>query len=223
MAVANIAVILTRMQRKTLVVDFDFKAPALWNYFRHFQPELDDREGMFDILVAQRDTGRGRPINWRDYVISLEFDGHAISFITCGRLDGDYSDRVLGFHLEEFYRTDGSEFTELLRREWTDNYDVILIDAHAGMAEITDVCLAVLPDVIVPVVLANSLSVEGILTTLSSVQRTRASLQYDRPPVLCLPVLSRIDEHADRAEVEEWINEVRRKFASYFAACLPLV
>src|SRR5687768_5726530 len=89
MALANVAALLAQAGRRVLLVDFDLEAPGLARYFDHLDPDLDDRPGMIDLLVAAG-GGRIEQIDWRDYVSALRDDSLSLSIITSGRQDPDY-------------------------------------------------------------------------------------------------------------------------------------
>src|SRR5262245_24413706 len=73
MALANVAVLVARMNRKVLVVDWDLEAPGLEKYLA---PVLQSAErttpGLIDLIHGY---GRGNAGNWRSGLLSGRIDG----------------------------------------------------------------------------------------------------------------------------------------------------
>jgi FxsC-like protein len=222
MALANIAVMLARAQKRVLAVDFDLEAPGLWRFFQDLQPNLDDQPGLLDMLMAQSRAHAGRFEEWRDYVTSVNFEGGSISLMTSGRIDVGYPARVLDFTWNELYqKVNGGAFIEQLRQQWTEVFDFVLIDSRTGITDTGGVCTIALPDLIVPVVVANDQSVEGTLEVLRRAQKARQDFAYDRPPALVLPILSRFDMRTEYEMADQWLNLLSDKFSTYYADWLP--
>lgn len=221
MALANIAVMLGRQHKSTLIVDFDFEAPSLWRYFQDLQPDLDGHDGMLEMLMAQSRSGRGKAVDWHEYVVPLNLGDCTISLITAGKIDDYYSNRMLNFSWTDFYQAGGDEFIELLYNQWAESYDIVLIDSHAGITRTGGICTIALPDAIVPFILANYQSVEGVLRVLAGIQISRQILSQDRPPALVMPILSRIDVHTDSLLAREWLDQICQGFESFYSAWMP--
>jgi cellulose biosynthesis protein BcsQ/tetratricopeptide (TPR) repeat protein len=222
MALANIAILLARAGKKVLAVDFDLEAPGLMRFFQEFEPRLDGRAGLLDMLTAQSQRPPGEPVNWRDYVIPVSFAGGSISLMTSGKPDSGYAARVLEFTWNELYKQgDGGAFIEQLRTEWADTYDFTLIDSRTGITDTGGICTIALPDLIVPVFVANRQSLEGTVEVLRRAQKGRQSFAYDRPPALILPVLSRFDMRTEYEAADEWLELLSRRFDEYYADWLP--
>src|SRR5215468_1095452 len=93
--------------------------------------------------------------------------------------------------LHVYCHSNGGSFIESLRADWKKEYDFVLIDSRTGITDTGGVCTIALPDLIVPVFVANYQNIEGVLDVLKRAQRGRQALAYDRPPALVLPILSR--------------------------------
>jgi cellulose biosynthesis protein BcsQ len=222
MALANIAILLAKAGKRVLAVDFDLEAPGLWRYYQDLEPDLDRRDGLIDMLTAQSGRSAGTPVDWREYVVPVGFDGGSLSLMTSGRSDASYPARVLEFNWQQFFRDhDGGSFIEQLRADWADEYDFTLIDSRTGITDTGGICTIALPDVIVPVFVANHQNVEGILEVLGRAQEGRRNLAYDRPPAMVLPVLSRFDTRTEYESANEWLDLLSGKLSDFYADWLP--
>ena len=223
MALANIAVLLARAGNKVLAIDFDLEAPGLWRFFEDFDPGLSRRRGLLDMLMAQTRNTSGQSVDWRDYIVPVNVEGGSFSLMTSGRFDIGYAARVLGFNWQKFFRfNDGGSFIEQLRSEWAKEYDFTLIDSRTGITDTGGVCTIALPDLIVPVFVANNQNIEGVLEVLRRAQVGRQSLAYDRSPALILPVLSRFDTRTEYESADEWLNLLAEKLGEFYKDWLPV-
>jgi cellulose biosynthesis protein BcsQ/tetratricopeptide (TPR) repeat protein len=221
-ALANIAILLAKAGNRVLVVDFDLEAPGLWRFFQSQESGLDRRDGLLDLLNAQVQRSQGMPIDWREFVVPVRFDGGWISLMTSGRSDDGYPARVLGFNWQDFFRyQEGGPFIEHLRAEWSKEYDFTLIDSRTGITDTGGVCTIALPDMIVPVFVANHQNIEGVIDVLRRAQAGRQALAYDRAPALVLPVLSRFDGRTEYEAAEKWLKQIADKLGFLYADWLP--
>ena len=221
MALANIAVRLAQAKKSVLAVDFDLESPGLRRFFQADQPNLEDQAGLLDMVRDQLRRPPGEFADWRAYVTPLSFESGSISFMTSGKTAG-YSDRLYKFTLTDLYRqARGADLVKRIRSQWSDAYDHVLIDSHIGFTHGAGICTIALPDLIVPVFMANTQSVEGTVDVLRRVQEARRIFPYDRPPVLVLPVLSRFDAGTERETADRWLNVLAEKFDPYYAGWLP--
>ncbi|GAA2603393.1 KGGVGR-motif variant AAA ATPase [Paractinoplanes durhamensis] len=215
MALANIAVLLAKAGRRVLMVDFDLEAPGIWRYFADYQRGLDQRDGLLELLT-------GEVADWRQCVTPIRIGAQPVSLLTSGRQDADYPARLLGFDWTAFFaERDGGEYFEKLRKAWQDEYDFVLIDSRTGVTDIGGVCTILLPDMIVPVFVANAQNVDGVVDVLRRAQQGRQDLAYDRPPALVLPVLSRFDSRTELESVNEWLTRAANSFGEFYVDWLP--
>jgi len=223
MALANIALLLARAGKRVLVVDFDLEAPGLWRFFQDLKPGLDQYQGLLDMLTAQAAAKPERPVDWHDYVVPIQFEGRAVSIITNGRSDDhSYPGRLLDFTWHELYQKGtGAPFIEQLRNEWSQEYDFTLIDSRTGITDTGGVCTIALPDLIVPMFVANHQSLDGTLEVLAIAQKRRQEFAYDRPPALILPVISRLDTRTEYESASEWLDLFSERLSGLYADWLP--
>ncbi|MEV4617419.1 effector-associated domain EAD1-containing protein [Asanoa sp. NPDC049573] len=219
MALANIAVLLANAGHRVLMVDFDLEAPGIWRYFSDLQTGLDRQEGLLDLLNAHAD---GHRVDWRSYTTKIRIGVQSVSLMTSGRQDADYPGRVLDFDWSAFFaQHGGGEFFERLRDEWLAEYDFVLIDSRTGITDIGGICTIALPDMIVPVFVANNQNIDGVVEVLRRAQKGRQDLAYDRAPALVLPVLSRFDSRTEYEFVNEWLTNAANRFGEFYADWLP--
>jgi cellulose biosynthesis protein BcsQ len=230
MALANIACLLAKAGRRVLVVDFDLEAPGVWRYFAEFDRGLEHRPGLIELLMAQvirtrpdmQSAQTPAPPDWRKYTARVRIGAESVTLLTSGLLDDEYPARVLAFDWDEFFRShDGGEFFERLRDEWNSEFDFVLIDSRTGITDIGGICTIQLPDMIVPVFVANGQNLDGVVDTLRRAQRGRQALAYDRPPALVLPVLSRFDSRTELESANEWLTRAANLLGEFYADWLP--
>ncbi|MFF5225171.1 KGGVGR-motif variant AAA ATPase [Dactylosporangium sp. NPDC000521] len=222
MALANIAVLLAKAGRRVLVVDFDLEAPGVWRYFADIHAGLDSRPGLLDMLHDRVRRPRSEPPDWHDYVTRIRIGAESLTLMTTGRQDTGYPARVLAFDWPAFFDLHGGgQYFEQLRADWLTEFDVVLVDSRTGITDIGGVCLIALPDLIVPVFVANRQNVDGVVDVLRRAQAGRQALAYDRPPALVLPLLSRFDSRTELEFVNEWLSIAAQRFGEFYADWLP--
>jgi cellulose biosynthesis protein BcsQ len=215
MALANIAVLLARAGRRVLMVDFDLEAPGIWRYFADLQGGLDRRDGLLELLQERRTS-------WRASVVPIPIGAQPVSLLTSGRQDDTYPARLLAFDWQGFFDADGGEYFERLRADWQAEYDFVLIDSRTGVTDIGGICTILLPDMIVPVFVANAQNVDGVVDVLRRAQKGRQDLAYDRAPALVLPLLSRFDGRTELELVNEWLTIAANKLGEFYTGWLPI-
>jgi cellulose biosynthesis protein BcsQ len=222
MSLANIAILLAMAGRRVLAVDFDLEAPGLWRFFREFEGDTSRRPGLLDMLRVQSLNPETSAIDWRDYVIPVSFERGSLDLMTSGKVDEGYFTRVLEFDWQSFFEnSNGGAFIENLRTDWSREYDFVLVDSRTGITDTGGVCTIALPDLIVPMFVANYQNVDGNLEVLRRAQKGRQALAYDRPPALVLPVLSRFDMRTEYESADEWLDLLAERLRHVYADWLP--
>lgn len=97
MALANVAVLMAKMNMKVLIVDWDLEAPGLQKFFMKPQIRLIGNEeknlGIVDLLAAfQKD--RVKDVDWRKCIIRAEFENTGLDILTAGLQNDTYQQRV---------------------------------------------------------------------------------------------------------------------------------
>ena len=222
MALANIAVLLARLGKKVLVVDWDLEAPGLNRYFRSANLTAATKEGGLLRLLESAAPGDAN-IGYRDYLRSTNDAGYStIDLLTSGDGSSDYFEKLATFSWTEFFgERHGAQWLEKLRAQWKDNYDFVLIDSRTGITDSGGVCTIQLPDVLVFVIGPNHQNLDGCRRIFSSIHQARANLPFDKSKLLVLPVVSRLDGREESTLSKEWLNRCVDAFAPMFDDWLP--
>ncbi len=221
MALANIAVLLSQMGRRVLIVDWDLEAPGLEQYFRKYISLADiNKPGLLDLFLSMEGVClNSSKLTWRDLIIEVNVAGRfPVSLITSGQKhDKGYIGRVIQFNWENFFSEfDGGEHIEDLRNEWREEFDLVLIDSRTGITDSGGICTIQMPDVIVLVFTANLQSIDGIKEIAQSAQSARQNLAYDRERILFFPLLSRFDSRAEFEISQYWLKYASESLVDFY-------
>ena len=150
MALANIAVLLSQMGRRVLIVDWDLEAPGLDRYFKDYlSPSEINKPGLLDLFVSAITPNlKSGAIDWKDLLVNIDIGGeHPLSLISSGNKDdGKYVSRVIQFDWRTFFsECNGGEYIENLRNEWRDEFDIVLLDSRTGITDSGGVCTIQMP------------------------------------------------------------------------------
>ncbi len=227
-ALANVAVQLALGGRSVLCLDFDLEAPGLSSYFSgpRFSwntPAPDLHAGLIDLFCAHRDNLFRRiaapPVRWRDLVQTVSIGDRdapsgSLDFIGPGRQDRNYMQQTCTFDWRTFYdQWDGGLLIEQLRTELTQRYEYVLVDSRTGVTDISGICTAHLPDVLVAVFTPGPQSQRGLVDALQSVEANKIELRPERP-LHVIPLPCRVDRDVAR---EAYDTRFKRLLDSYFA------
>lgn len=223
MALANTAVLLSRMGKKVLAVDWDLEAPGLNRYFKATSLTPPAVNGGLLRLLETASNSDQQPA-YRHFVHSTsnqEFP--TLDLLASGDEEDDYSSRVGRFSWVHFFRDRrGAQWLEKLRAQWKEDYDFVLIDSRTGITDSGGVCTVQLPDTLVFVVGANQQNLDGCKRIVSSIHRERANLPFDRGRLLILPVLSRFDGREESTLAKEWLQKCVDAFQLILNDWLPV-
>jgi cellulose biosynthesis protein BcsQ len=138
----------------------------------------------------------------------------SLSFLSAGRFDETYPERVRTFDWQIFYE----EFAEIflaLRDAWKERYDYVLIDSRTGLTDIGSICTVVLPDKLVVAFSPNDQSLHGVLEIARQAVTMHAEAS-DGGILPVFPLLSRVDPGEEELRVE-WIRQAADGFSQLFA------
>ena len=242
MALANVAVLLSKWGYKTLVVDWDLEAPGLESFFRDYYhlEELEEQKGVVELLCSARERTRdegeddgGDPpqwqMGWRDYLVSVgpqkESVLHLLTAGRRGKEDKDYKEyfsKVRSFDMEEFYEQEqGGFFIEQLRDEWRKEYDFVLVDSRTGITDIGGICTIQLPDILVLLFTATHEGLRGAVRVARRATEARGELPFDRFKLLTIPVPSRFDRSVEFKLADEWMQRFEKGVRDLYDDWLP--
>jgi MinD-like ATPase involved in chromosome partitioning or flagellar assembly len=220
MALANIAVLLARVGKRVLIVDWDLEAPGLDRYFHYFRV-IPDGAGLMSMMT---DASSGYNNSYSDYTWTIDVGSvEPIKFLSSGREQdpSGYSSKLESFDWNSFFMHGGGDYLEDLRRQWKSDFDFVLIDSRTGLSDTGGVCTIQLPDVVVVMFTANDQSMLGARDVMHYVRRARQSLAYPRMELTVFPLPARISSVSEFQESQKWIDRFSKEFAEFYDDWLP--
>ena len=225
MALSNVAVLLSQWGSRVLVVDWDLEAPGIERYLEDMAPgirgKVHDKDGIIEIVD---ELSRESPSRWRESVIRFPVPGvtRRLDFLSAGRRDSGYVERLQRLDWEALFRHhDFGSRLEVVRNEWMEEYDYVLIDSRTGITDIGGICTIYLPDVIVAMFSANYQSIEGVADVITRARRARSNLPVDRGALVCIPVPCRDESRTEYRQSLEWRNIYHETFSNFYVDFLP--
>ncbi len=220
MALANVAVLLAQRGLRVLAVDWDLEAPGLERYFSPFPMDIRG-DGILRLLVS---AASELSVDYKNYVWNVDIgNSRSIAFLPSGKeQNSNYSSELGSFDWDGFFKfKKGGEFLENLRKQWLDDFDIVLIDSRTGLTDSGGICTILLPDIVVAMFTANFQSLYGVRDVMRLAQHARQKLAYDRMPLTILPVPSRFGTRAEFKVSQEWLGLFQDALKEFFADWLP--
>ncbi len=214
-ALANTAALLTSWGYRTLCIDWDIDAPGIPFYLSRWLPEPPGT-GLVDFID---DFARGRDPRVADYVSRISLPGRdlPLDLLPAGPADRSYVPRAQTIDWAGLYGgKDLGAFLETSRERWVADYDFVLIDSRTGITDISGICTAQLPDILVVLFTANEQSLRGVLDVVERAEKARDDLPYDRSLLLTLPVPARFDAREEYRRAQYWQERFGRELAPLF-------
>jgi len=178
LALANIAVYLSRFEQKVCIVDFDLEAPGVHYKLSEFFPG-PVKEGVVDYIFEFTSTGKV-PGKFKGLVMNAanlpENQGN-IQLIPAGNvLSTGYWKKLAAINWNDLFYKEGGEgipfFLELKEKiEKELKPDFLLIDSRTGVTEMSGVCTSILPDRVVFLIVNNRENIEGARQILRGIQK----------------------------------------------------
>jgi nucleoside phosphorylase/cellulose biosynthesis protein BcsQ len=227
MALANIAVLLSKWGYNILVVDWDLEAPGLEFFFKDFLKvkSASQRDGVIDILnkAAAGQSHLSIMQSWAKSLIRINIPRSegSLHLLTSGKRDDNYFSRVRALDLKEFYAKNGGFFIETLRNEWKRAYDFVLIDSRTGITDIGGICTIQLPDILVALFTATDQSLNGVIDVLNKAKAARRNLPVDRSSLLAVPIPSKFDTGTEFVSAQEWLDRFAAGLSPFYTNWLP--
>jgi hypothetical protein len=230
LAVANLARYLASFGQRVFAIDLDLEAPGLHYKLASPAEQRSIRGGVVDAICALLQLGAplssaeaalSAPSSLRDFVTRVEHatdSGGSIHLMPAGQApSAAYFRKLAAVSFHDLFYAEGArgvpfflELTERIKSEYAPDY--LLIDARAGLTDLSGVATSLLPDLVICLLANNQESLEGARSALRAIRRTPRL--PGRPPVDLLPVLARIprtlDDSAEQARVESaraFLNE----------------
>jgi formylglycine-generating enzyme required for sulfatase activity/cellulose biosynthesis protein BcsQ len=228
MALANVAVLLAQWGHNVLIVDWDLEAPGLEFYFKDYLGsvginQVNQRDGIVDLLQSTVEDPQN-PLRWENLVIKINFpEGHkSIDFLSVGKRSEYYFTRLRELDLRTYYtERGGSTFIELLREEWKEKYDFVLVDSRTGITDIGGICTIHLPDILVLLFTANEQSLSGAIDVAKRAAVVRQKLPFERLNLLTIPVPTRFETVEEFQVSQQWLDLFAEALRDLYAGWLP--
>jgi tetratricopeptide (TPR) repeat protein/MinD-like ATPase involved in chromosome partitioning or flagellar assembly len=244
MALANVAVQLARKGNRVLMVDWDLEAPGLSNYFFNDEAQqyvavkrAEDDGGLLALLKEGYDQAGDKVETkfWQRKIINLSIPPDPstynnptpptpgpLALLPAGYGRKNYSAVLADFSWKDFFSNrHGGEWLESLRKDWSANYEFILIDSRTGLTDSGGVCTVQMPDFLVLVFTANDQSLTNGLKVVEAIQEERRSFPFERGPLAVVPLLSRWDGKTEVDLAEVWIKRVSEQIRVLTSLWVP--
>ncbi len=184
------------------------------------QVQIWDLSGLTAEVMAEPEPVEG---SWWDPLASLTSHTVAIDYpfpregllhlVPAGRQDAGYAVKVNQFDWQRFYQVGGGVLLEAVKREWREDYDVVLVDSRTGLADTSGICTVQLPDELVVCFTLNHQSITGAAAVAESVHRHRTGA-HGEPTITVWPLLCRI-ELAEHERLEAAREAARSAFGRF--------
>lgn len=215
MALANLAVLASKLSSKVLIMDWDLEAPGLHKFFyKHIAPDkYDNSLGLIDMfLEMEKKIGLLKAKNDIDgiqsvisnvdplkYVIETNLSG--VYLIKAGLFDKSYSERISKFDWLEFFEK-APDFFKEFSLYLKGKFDYIFIDSRTGFTDTGGICTTLMPDRLCLIFTTNRQSLDGIAELAEKALSYRVN-SLDFRPLKIYPIPSRV-ELAEKDLREVW-------------------
>ena len=213
LALANIAIYLSRFGQNVCIMDFDLEAPGLHYKFPQSIETADIKSGLIDYIY-EFTHNKVIPESLKEFTLELSPPLNSqggIWLIPAGNiLSPDYWRKLASIDWHSLFYEECSEgipfFLELkerLRKEF--NPDFLLIDSRTGITEMCGLCTSLLPDKVVFLIVNNQENIEGARQILRSIRTVERFI--GQKPIEVTFTLTRIPvlEEGDGGGMEERI------------------
>jgi MinD-like ATPase involved in chromosome partitioning or flagellar assembly len=172
LALANIALELSRTGRRVLLVDFDLEAPGI-DTFEILRPR-DPHSGIVEYVCDFMETRVAPDVRDFTYeVLGVAQKGGRLWVMPAGKGDKEYSKKLGGISWKKLYEEfDGFLMFEDLKAQWRASLepDYVLIDSRTGHTDIEGICTRQLPNAVVVLFFPNEQNLAGLRSTVSLVR-----------------------------------------------------
>jgi len=218
LALANIAIYLSRFGQNVCIMDFDLEAPGLHYKFPKIFKPSDIRGGLVDYIY-EFTHNKVTPKSLEDLsleVVSPSKSQGEIRLIPAGDvLSSDYWRKLASINWHSLFYAEGSEgvpfFLELKERILKEIApDFLLIDSRTGVTEMGGLCTSLLPDEVVFLIVNNQENIEGARQILRSIQKVERL--PGQKPIGVTFALNRIpfpEEEKDKVLEEQIVKDVQ--------------
>ena len=220
-ALANTAVLLAKMGKRVLMMDWDLEAPGLHRYFEdHLESTNNNGLGLIHLLHEAAENPKS---TWKSYLSKVTMpDGSKIDLLPSGDEAPDYVDRVSNFSWNGFFKNaEGGKVLDKWRAEWKSEYDFVLLDSRTGITDAGGVCTIYLPDVLVLAFTANEQSFSRGIQVVTGAQKARRGLSVPRAPLTVLPLPGKFDGRDEIDDAQKWMSRFSKDLKPFYDDWLP--
>ena len=223
MTLANIAALMTKLDEKVLIVDWDLEAPGLELFFNSEAARLKGSHtrtpGVVDLLYAKAER---KTMDWHTCLLEANILGKSLSIISAGERNHDYQSKVQHIDWDELFEEhDIGNYIDELRNQWTREYDFVLIDSRTGITDIGDICTVLLPDVLVLLFVSNYQNIFGIKNVMERATKAHKNLPVNRSRLIGVPVPCRDEVYNEYDRSQEWKEIFAEELGVYYNDWLP--
>jgi internalin A len=239
LALANLAVLLARLGKRVLMVDFDLEAPGLHRYFREYiqEPNGGLGNGAVGLLPLLRGICNGRSDETAPHIQMIRLPSTAtlgpipepLYFLPSGLGSEEYAEHLQQFSWSEFMsKYAGIDVIDSWRRQWTQSemgqrprFDIVFIDSRTGLTDHGSICTILLPDFLVLCLAANRQNLDGAKAVAMSAQDARQDPAVMRSKLTILPLLSRFEGNDEFEDGQKWLSTIGDELAFCYSNWLP--
>ena len=234
MALANIACLFAQQNKRVLVIDWDLEAPGLHYYLPSSGSEAvnPNSAGVVEYFthaleLVESTTREDDEDSYAEHILAqipfCEFRRETnvanIDLMPAGRFgstgcpDQIYQRQLAKIDWQRLYEKAPAIF-RIFAHKLATEYDIVFIDSRTGMTDISSICTALLPDMLVVVFTPNQQSLAGIEQLVLNNVRYRQESR-DLRPLMVYPLPSRIDAERDKLR-ELWRHgDLERNFEGF--------
>jgi MinD-like ATPase involved in chromosome partitioning or flagellar assembly len=227
MALANLAVLVARLQKEILLIDWDLEAPGLHRYFSQnisiTESELIEYPGLIDFFIQINKLINEYKIKTspltNDHILEilrsvdiskfiLKSDLTGINILKAGAFTNEYPKKISQFQWELFFENT-PKFFQIFCDYLKEKFDFILIDSRTGFTDTSGICTMLMPEKLCLIFTPNTQSLDGVVSLAKKALDYRMN-SNDFRPLKIFPIPSRV-ELAEKDLREEWRKGFTKK------------
>lgn len=216
LALANIAVYLSRFGLNVCIMDFDLEAPGLHYKFPDLVKTSDIKAGLVDY-ISDFVTCNSKSQSLKDLTVEIVPSSDKqgkIDLIPAGNvLSPSYWQKLASIDWHYlFYKEDSEgipfffELKEKIRKQI--NPDFLLIDSRTGITEMSGLCTSLLADKVVFLFTNNRENIEGARQIIHTIQKSHLSSGKDAIKIVCALTRIPIQNENKEQEITQKIQKV---------------
>jgi cellulose biosynthesis protein BcsQ len=215
MALANVAVLLSRLGQKVLVIDWDLEAPGLEQYFGpQYRGMRRSTPGLVEFIASYGSKGS---LDWRECLLKAFIPkGEPVDIIHAGRDDPEYSNRLRSINWDRLFEQGFGRYLENIRSEWKQEYDYIFVDSRTGITDIGGICSILLPDYLLSLFTTTEQSVLGVKDTMTRARAAQSNLPLDRQRLIIIPIAARDESTTEYKRAAEWRKRFAQELSGFY-------